>query len=169
MWCPILNGWDVPSSPVVKTPCSQCRGLRFGFLIKERSHVLPSAAKKRKTHSKWVPCISATQGGTKQFKDFLRTWDISGGCCLVSSHIQLFCDPMDCSQPCSSLHRISQARILELVAISSSRGSSQPKDWTRVSCTGRFWATEPPGQPGTPVTPVQSIFLYSDMPLPYIT
>ena len=38
------------------------------------------------------------------------------------------CDPMDCSLLGSSLHRISQARILEQVAISYSRGSSQPGD-----------------------------------------
>ena len=42
-------------------------------------------------------------------------------------------DPLDCSLPGSSVHGILQARILECVAISSSRGSSQPKDGTRVS------------------------------------
>ena len=41
---------------------------------------------------------------------------------------------MDCSPPDSSAHGIFQARILEWVAISSSRGSSQPSDWTHVSC-----------------------------------
>ena len=44
---------------------------------------------------------------------------------------------MDCSPSGSSVHRISQARILEWVAISFSRGSSQPKDLTQVSCIGR--------------------------------
>ena len=52
---------------------------------------------------------------------------------------------MDCSPPGSSVHEIFQARILEWVAISFSRGSSQPRDRTQVSCTaGRFftdWAT----------------------------
>ena len=43
------------------------------------------------------------------------------------------CDPMDCSPPGSSVHGISQARILEWVAISFSRGSSRPRDWTCVS------------------------------------
>ena len=43
------------------------------------------------------------------------------------------CDPVDCSLPGSSLHGILQARILEWVAISFSRGSSQPRDGTRVS------------------------------------
>ena len=43
------------------------------------------------------------------------------------------CDPMDCSPPGSSMHGIFQARVLEWVAISFSRGSSWPKDRTRVS------------------------------------
>ena len=40
------------------------------------------------------------------------------------------CDPMDCSPPHSSVHGIFQARVLEWVAISFSRGSSQPRDRT---------------------------------------
>ena len=40
--------------------------------------------------------------------------------------------------PGSSVHEIFQARILEWVAISSSRGSSQPRDWTWVSCSSCF-------------------------------
>ena len=52
---------------------------------------------------------------------------------------------MDCRLPGSSVHRILQARILEWIAMLSSRGSSQPRDWTQVSHTaGRFftvWAT----------------------------
>ena len=43
------------------------------------------------------------------------------------------CDPMDCSPPGSSVHGIFQPRILEWVAISFSRGSSWPRDRTRVS------------------------------------
>ena len=43
------------------------------------------------------------------------------------------CDPMDCSPPLSSVHGIFQARVLEWVAISFSRGSSQPRDRTQVS------------------------------------
>ena len=43
-------------------------------------------------------------------------------------------DPMDCSPPGSSIHEIFQARILEWVAISFSRGSFQSRDWTGVSC-----------------------------------
>ena len=58
------------------------------------------------------------------------------------------CDPMDCSPPGSSVHGIFQARILEWVVISSSRGSFQPRGWTHISClAGRFFTTEPPGNP----------------------
>ena len=55
------------------------------------------------------------------------------------------CNPMDCSLPGSSVHGIFQARILEWVAISFSRRSSQPRDQTQVSrVVGRcftIWAT----------------------------
>ena len=51
-------------------------------------------------------------------------------CC----HIQLFCNPMDCSPPHSSIHGIFQARILKWLAVSSSRGSSWPRDRNQVSC-----------------------------------
>ena len=53
-------------------------------------------------------------------------------------------DPMDCSPSGSSVHGIFQARVLECVAISFSRGSFQPRDRTPFSCTaGGFtiWAT----------------------------
>ena len=55
------------------------------------------------------------------------------------------CNPMDCSPPGSSVHGISQARIQEWVAISFSRGSFQPRNWTHISSTGRWvlyhWTT----------------------------
>ena len=56
------------------------------------------------------------------------------------------CHPMDCSLPGSFIHGIFQTRVLEWVAISFSRGSSQPRDQTQVSCiSGRcftIWATK---------------------------
>ena len=48
--------------------------------------------------------------------------------CFVAKSCPTFCDPMDCSPPGSSLHGISQARLLEWVAISFCRGSSRPRD-----------------------------------------
>ena len=60
------------------------------------------------------------------------------------------CDPMDCSPPGSVVHGILQARTLEWVALPSSRGSSQPRDGTHVSCgswlAGRFFTEEPLGK-----------------------
>ena len=59
----------------------------------------------------------------------------------VCMHVQLlncvrvFSDPMNCSSPGSSVHRILQARILEWVAISFSRESSRPRDRTPVSAS----------------------------------
>ena len=63
----------------------------------------------------------------------------------VSRSCPALCDPMHCHPTRSSVHEISQARILEWVAISFSRGSSQPRDQTIVSCIGSwvlyYWAT----------------------------
>ena len=77
-------------------------------------------------------------------------WGVHG---CVPSCLTL-CDPMDCNPPGSSVHGILQARILEWVAMASSRGSSWPRDQTHVSCVGRWiWqalASEPPPVPVTP-------------------
>ena len=55
--------------------------------------------------------------------------------CMLSPSVEAtLCDPMDGSPPGSSVHGISQASILERVAVSYSMGSFWPKDRTRVSC-----------------------------------
>ena len=51
----------------------------------------------------------------------------------VAQSCPTLCDPMDCSLSGSSVHGIFQARVLEWIAISFSRGSSQPRNRTRVS------------------------------------
>ena len=62
-------------------------------------------------------------------------WKLVVRSCLILS------DPTDCNLPGFSVYRILHARILEWVAISSSRGSSQPRDITLVSCiAGRFFS-----------------------------
>ena len=91
-------------------------------------------------------------------------WDSPGKNTRVGCHFLLQCmkvksesevaqscltlsNPMDCSLPGSSVLGTSQARILEWVAISFSRGSSWPRDRTQVSCiAGGFFTTEPPGK-----------------------
>ena len=62
------------------------------------------------------------------------------------SRVWLSCNPMDCSPPGFSVYGFSHTRILECVAISFSRGSSQPRDRTCGSCFGRWilyhWTTK---------------------------
>ena len=70
--------------------------------------------------------------------------------CVHAQSCPALFDPMDSSPPGSSVHGILQARILEWVAIPSSRGSSPLRDRTHVSgvscIAGRFFTVEPPGK-----------------------
>ena len=68
--------------------------------------------------------------------------------CLVTQSCLTLCNPMDCRSPDSSVHGISEARILAWVAISFSRGSSRPRDQNCVSCivADGFFTTEQPGK-----------------------
>ena len=59
-------------------------------------------------------------------------------CAKLFQSCLTLCDPVDCGLPGSSVHVISQARILKWVATSSSRGSSQPRDPTHISYIGRW-------------------------------
>ena len=61
-------------------------------------------------------------------------------CAKLPQSCLTLCDRMDCSPPGSSDYGLLQARILEWVAMPSSRGSSQPRDQTQIyydCCTGR--------------------------------
>ena len=83
--------------------------------------------------------------GSRHFYNFwseVKKWSEVAQLCLT------LCNPIDCSLPGSSVHRISQARTLEWVAISFSRRSSRPRNWTLVShivdrCF-TIWATREP-------------------------
>ena len=67
--------------------------------------------------------------------------------CLVAQLCPTLCDPIDCSLLGSSVHGILQARILERVAMPSSRGSSQPRDRTRSpTLQADSLPSEPPGK-----------------------
>ena len=76
-------------------------------------------------------------------------------CSLAAKSCPTVCGPVDCSLPGSSVHGISQARVLEWIAICSSRKSSQVRDQTPVSyLAGGFFTTEPPGK---------SLYIYTTM------
>ena len=89
------------------------------------------------------------------------------------NYVKLSRDPMDCNLPGSPVHEISQARILERVAISFSRESSWPRDQTCVSCIGRWilypWATrEAPHRHSLPVINTlhqDGAFIITDKPI----
>ena len=69
-------------------------------------------------------------------------WCMCMCACSVAESCLTLCNLMDCSLPGSSVHGISQARILEWVTMPSSRGSSWPRDKTLVSCiAGGFFIT----------------------------
>ena len=59
----------------------------------------------------------------------------------VAQSCLTLCDPIDCILPGSSVHGIFQAIVLEWIAISFSRGSSQPRAWTQVSHIVDRWFT----------------------------
>ena len=118
----------------------------------------------------------------------LHPWDSPGkntgvGCNFLLQHMKVksevaqscptLSNPMDCSLPGSSIHGIFQARVLEWVAISFSRGSSQPRDQTRISCVSCIGRQIPylgsPEEPGkeqrerlkaTWIYPCPSNFIY---------
>ena len=66
---------------------------------------------------------------------------------LVSQSCLTLCNPMDCSPPGSSVHRILQARILEWVVIPFSRKSSWPRGWIQFSYISGRLPCEPLGKP----------------------
>ena len=77
--------------------------------------------------------------------------------CLYSEVAQsclTLCDPVDYSLPGSSVHGVFQARVLEWVAVSFSRGSSQPGDRTQVSCTAGRQTLYRLSRQGSPILPL---------------
>ena len=93
------------------------------LLLTTSPHPTPSTMRPPSAFALTYPCIltwlgSLTDTKTSEVKSLSRVW---------------LCDPMSCSLPGSSLHRILQARVLEWVAISFSRGSSRRRDQTQVS------------------------------------
>ena len=71
-------------------------------------------------------------------------------CVLVAQSCPTLCNPMDCNPPGSTVHGVSQARLLEQVAISFFRGSSQPSYQTHFFCVsciaGKFFTPRAVGE-----------------------
>ena len=97
--------------------------------------------KKKNIGSTWDPSVSSWYFSLPTSKHKSYTFL----CVSFTQSCLTLCDPTDCSPPDSSVCGTFQARILQWVAMPFSRGSSQPRDRTRVShIAGRFltlWAT----------------------------
>ena len=98
--------------------------------IKHKEQILKVAREKQQITQKGIPMRITADLSTES---------------EVAQSCPTLCNPIDCSPPGSSVHGISQARILKWVAISFSGGSSQPRDRSCISCIGRWilycWAT----------------------------
>ena len=131
-----ILGWCPP--PFLTPPVFLCMFSQGGFPDLRSGHLVsllqqnPASAINfilRVFRENKAPIYSTWQTQTAQ----PRGPHISCCCCLVAQSFLTLYDPMDCSLPGSSVHGILQARTLERVAISFSRGSSQPRDWTQDS------------------------------------
>ena len=114
----------------------------FNSFIGNLTHNLISTEKISESPVKWISweifSYQCTNLGIIQ-NHFITCLFIKANysACMCAKLIQLcltLCNPMDCSPPGSSVHGILQTRILEWVAMPSSRGSSWPRDWACVSC-----------------------------------
>ena len=84
---------------------------------------------------RWLEIRKRSDNHSAQAKLQVSSWAACLEICVrVTQSCPTLCNPMDWSPPGSSLHGIFLGRILEWVAMSSSRGSSWPMDLTRVSC-----------------------------------
>ena len=93
----------------------------------------------------WTVVLEKTLGSPLDCKEIQPVHPKGDCCCLVAHLCSTLCDPMNSSPLGSSVHGILQARIVEWVAISFSRGESRPRDQTHISCTGSwilyYWTT----------------------------
>ena len=98
----------------------------------------------------WIPVLASLLSGHPSAPGPKTRASPVGGCVCTQrlSWVQLFCNPMGCDLPGSSVHGVLQARILQLVTISFSRGSPNPGiEPTFPARAGGFFTTEPLGSP----------------------
>ena len=131
--------WSVPSSPHLSVSLtSPCCPLKISGSSWPQPFSPPHTSASPESFSVWLLNVSSMY---HRLHTILRVKVKM----LVAQWCLTLCDPMDCSPLGSFVHGILQARTLEWVAISFSRGSSQPRDRTLVSCIAdRFftvWAT----------------------------
>ena len=134
-----------PSAPTqLEAPCPPTAPDTSHCGSRSRLVLVPRQRACHKAHRSPHQCLADCNA-----KEHLNPWHRvqhhrHRSCSLVTQSCPTLCNPMDCSPPGSSVHGVLQARILERVAISSSRGSSWPRDQMHTSCTtDGFFTTEP--------------------------
>ena len=139
-----------PDSPAacLEQTCPSAAGHKPGGLSGGNSQGTLTLSPVREPHSFTSSFLKASVR-TYQGKEL--NFGVGHTCVLSHSIMSTSLRSMACSPPGSSVHGILQARILEWVAMPSSRGSLQPRDQTQFSCVsciaGRIFTTEPLGKP----------------------
>ena len=133
--------WTFPSSHMLNLVIYNCEGAMMCFLDAslEKKTCHPSCWEYCQQSTFFRNCLSqeihlAHGHISLRFKNpALLPWLRTALRACSASHSVGLCESRDCSLPGSSVHEMFQARIREWVAISFSRRSSQPRDWTQVS------------------------------------
>ena len=121
--------------------CSHKIKSRF-LLGREAMINLDGVLKKQRHHFANKGPYNQSYGFSCSYVQMWEKWSEVTQSCLT------LCDPMDCSLLGSSVHAVFQARVLEWVAISFSKGSSQPRNWTwSPALQEDALPSEPPGKP----------------------
>ena len=132
------------SAPTTPQGPGKCSNLTHGEMVSRRSSPKTFTADLLKTsnvfHFLWVHIVISTNG-----EELLNE---STECLSVCSVLSASLQPHGLQPAGSSVHGILQARTLEGAAMPSSRGSSQHRDRTHISCiAGSFFIAEPQGSP----------------------
>ena len=149
--CAQLEPWISPSGPTSALtfihfqPCHAAPGQLPHFYSRELlgAHLPGTPKIFHEPASEYPWCHPAAWGDPRAQRYLTGKAHSLDACCAVLGRFICvrLCEPMEYSLPGSSVHGILQARILEWVAMPSSRGSSQPGDQTLisyVSCIGRW-------------------------------
>ena len=126
-----------PATSEARDPGQETRGLRSCAPVARGPALGPSS----QPHPSFTDCAATTAfGASASSLPPATTLHWQPALAMRTKSLQscwTLCDPMACSPPGSSVCAVSQARILKWTAMPSSRGSSQPRDRTQVSCIGR--------------------------------
>ena len=145
----LLSGCDPLPTPDSKTPCgSRLMAIKgqLGVMGKATKWHLNLTVQPRADKSFWSYPSFNTVG---RCRNRPHGWLLNAFACMHTQSLHLcltLWDLMDCSPPGSSVHGIFLGRILEWVAMPSSKESSQPRDQTHISCisyiAGRFFTAK---------------------------